>query len=345
MNESRRPWKMWIYGILFLIPCFYVVQATMVNDSTYVDLHNWAHGTAKLPYQHRDLIAPVLRLAEKSPVLIRQAAAHNGLGIFADAMNYPLFLINWVSLYLCGVLATALYRIASKGRLWWLPASVLLVFFIVSVSLRWEHRYLFPYDLLSMFFFTLGLFLIYRGWLWPLLLLMPLATANRETTIMWIPLLLLGAVDQYRTNSLPRRRLLEILSITALLCILWLITVHHMAAPYIHNDASETYPRLWSNLRAIRTWKGIVETGSAFAFSGFFLFAYRRRIADTSLRAYMLILPLWFTILFYQGEIVESRVFAELFPFAAVAATLIFEATYLSEEGKPCPTQGSNLLF
>ena len=70
----------------------------MVNDSTYVDLHSWAHGTAKLPYQRRDLIAPLLRLTEKSPVLTRSADGHYGLGIFADAMNYPLFVINLLSL-------------------------------------------------------------------------------------------------------------------------------------------------------------------------------------------------------------------------------------------------------
>ena len=321
-----------LYVLLFLLACFYVVQSTMVNDTPYINLHVWGQGHEKLPYQRRDLLAPLLRAAEHNHTLMQHAAAQHGLGTFADPLNYPLFFINLASLILCGLMATLMYRYASRGPLWWLPSSLLLILFIVSVSLRWEHRYLFPYDMLSMFFFTLGLFCIYCDRAWLLIPLMPIATANRETTIMWIPLLLLFAWHRHKTphESLQsRRHVLVPLFIAAALAVIWLLTVHHMAAPFLHNDASENYPRFFKNLHALLTLKGVIESVSAFAFSVPFLFIFRNRITDPLLKTFFPILPLWILIMLYQGEIVESRVFAELFPYAAVTATLILQKTYL----------------
>ena len=323
------------FCILYLFACFYLVQSARVNDIPYINLHDWAHGRAGLPYQRRDLLAPLLRAAEQNPSIGRRVAAQHGLGIFADPDNYPLFVINLASILLSGLLVTLLYRRASKGPLWWLPASLLLVFLVFSISLRWEHRYLFPYDLLSMFFFTLGLVLIDRGWAYLLIPLMPLATANRETTIMWVPLLAITAWLTYRNEAdraRARRQVLLFAATATVLVVLWAVTVHHMAAPYLHNDASENYPRFSKNLHAMLTLKGWIEPFSAFAFTLPFLLAFHRRVQYPVIRATLItMLPLWFAIMFYQGEIVESRVFAEMLPFAAVAAVLIFEGTYITQ--------------
>jgi hypothetical protein len=331
-RSSRRGTHL-LYVVLFLFACFYTVHSTLSNDSAYVNLHVWAHGGAMLPYQKRALLVPLLRAAEHNRYLVHAAATNIGIGVFADPLTYPLFAIDLLSLIGCGFFVTRLYRHASSGRLYWMPSALMLVFFIVSVGFRWEHNYIFPYDFLSMFFFTAGVYWIYSGIMWPLILLMPIATYNRETTIMWVPLLLLAAWHWHRQGRTRRVRTLCVTA--AALLVIWVTVTHWMALQYPNNDASEAYPRLMENIHHLLGIKGWIQMLSAFAFTMPFILLRHRNISDRLLRTFLWIVPLWFAIMFYQGEIIESRVFTELLPYVAVIATLELE-----RELEPGPRPG-----
>lgn len=328
MAMSRR--NAVIYILLFLAGCFYTVHSTLTNDSPYVNLRAWSEGRERLPYQKRALLVPLIRAAEHNSRLARMGASHKGLGIFEEPANYVLFVIDFSALVGCGLLVTFLYRRASNnGALIWLPSTLLLMFFVITVGFRWEHQDIFPYDFLSMFLFSLGLYFIYRGWLWPLFVLMPIATYNRETTIMWVPLLLLAAWVSSLEGGSQRRRVMQLCITAAILLAAWVVITHRMAQPFLHNNAMDDYPRFFKNIRYVSGPKGLIQTISVFAFTLPFLCLYFRRIPDRLLRTFFYVVPLWFGVMFYQGEIIESRVFAELIPYVAVISVLIFESSYL----------------
>jgi hypothetical protein len=316
-----------LYIATFMMASLFVVHTSLVNTTTHIDLYKWIAGQEKLPFQRRLLLIPLVRATAHLSIFQHFSTTRHYL--LFDPVNIALVVVDFLSMLGCGALVTLLYdRTTHNGSLRWAPSALLLMLYVFTCGFRYEARFIFPYDMLSMFFFTLGLYFIHSNRLWALLLLMPVATLNRETTLMWAPLLLMAGRYRARISSNPRSVWIKTALTTAAVIVLWLGITHWTKSLYPRNDASEDYPRILENLALLVSFREWDQLFSLFAFTLPFLLIFRRDIDDGVLRNFIPIIPLWVALMFYQGVFVEGRIFGELLPYAAVISVLIFEHIY-----------------
>jgi hypothetical protein len=164
----------------------------------YLDFNRYAHGYERLPFQTRLLFAPFFRWALTSPFMIRHVDEFSrnsyffprGIGPAGVAELY----LNIPCVLIAGWVAIRLYQAASRRRLLgWLVYPLFLVLCTVTYILHAVQNFRFVYDMPSLMFFALGLFLIYFRKPAPFLIaLFAVATLNRETTLFLIPFYLLS---------------------------------------------------------------------------------------------------------------------------------------------------------
>lgn len=289
----------------------------------WINLDTYAAGVEKMPFQGRMLMMFPLRWAEHSARLVRFASHHAG------PMHTPdLIVVSTVALFCMaatGLLVTRWYRQVSGMRLFpWLPYTLLLTISYFNYILHCEQNFLYPYDLLSLWFFTTGVWLIYTRRFWWLLLLFPVATLNRETTIFLIPLLLLDSCCEK-----DRLRLKNLLQPMLWVKVALLFGIWEPIQLYVHqrfrNNPTDLGSHVSVNLVYFshpQFWPQLLSMG---AFLPLFVLRFRRDIEDFRLRTYLWILPLWYALMFYFGMLVETRIFGELGGLLALVCALIFE--------------------
>ena len=182
----------------------------------------------------------------------------------------------------------------------------------------------------SLAFFACAMYLLYFRRHWALFAaLFLVATVNRETTLLLLPLYMISwAVEdgRLRWRALFRSRTLAVVLPLAAAWIGWQLFVRHAFA---HNT-SEFYPRLDWNVKSLLVPQAWPQLLSACGYLLLFVVALRRRIHDSVLRAWLWLLPIWCVFMFAFGILIETRVFGELIPFLVCTATLIGEQLLLA---------------
>jgi hypothetical protein len=297
-----------------------IVEAYLAIAS-YLSLPRYANGTERMPFQGRMLMMWPMRWAENSSWLQHWTGGRQGM---KTPELVVIVVTGLLSLTATGVLVTVLFRkISSVQRLPYLPYAVLLVICIFNFCLI---PYSFPYDLPSLMFFTLGVYLIYMRRFWGLLVMFPIATLNRETTLFLIPLLAMDAIAEENAPAWGRLRdvrlLLKLTGLSAIWIVLQIYVRHQFAG-----NVTEMGPRVLINLMSIANPGQWIKMLSACAFLLPFVLLLRRRIEDARFRAYMWIIPAWVAFMFFFGLLLEVRIYGELSGLIAVAATLTLEGS------------------
>ena len=301
-----------------------VAEAYLAINS-YLSLPKYAAGIERMPFQGRMLMMWPMQWAENSSWLQHWTNGRPGM---KTPELFVIALTALLSLTATGVLVTLMFRrIPSAQRLPYMPYATLLVICIFNFCLI---PYSFPYDLPSLAFFTLGVYLIYTRRFWGLLALFPIATLNRETTLFLIPLLALDTMAERDGLVWERLRDTGLLLKVASLSVIWIglqIYVRHRFA----GNVTEMGPRVLTNVKIIANPSYWPKLFSGCAFLLPFIVLLRRRIEDVRIRAYVWIVPVWCAFMFFYGLLLEVRIYGELSGLVAVAATLILEGSL----GKP----------
>jgi hypothetical protein len=310
--------------------CYFTVVRPYINTALY------EAGKERLPFQTRLLMMPLMRWAHGNGLASASASllAHSKFWYLRppepEAIVQPW--VNLASLFIAGFATQRIYEAASRARgshggfLSLFVYPVFLLLFAVQYILHTIQNFRFIYDLPSLAFFAVGLWLIHAR-KHPLLFaaLFLVATLNRETTLLLLPFFILSAAVQ-PDGSLEWRRawslrtLAVVLPLAALWCAWHLYIFHHF-----RENASEYYPRVSLNLFTFahpRYWPQLLSAGG-FLFP--FLLLFRRSIADAQLRLWMWTLPIWLGFMFFWGILVETRVFGELVPYLTCLAVLVAE--------------------
>jgi hypothetical protein len=199
-------------------------------------------------------------------------------------------------------------------------------------------------------FFALGLYLIYfRKPTILLVALFAVATLNRETTLLLIPFFLLSAcvqpasipsadktnepAPQGRLSVMPpgvrrfewRRVVQAEVAIPTLLMLAYWAAWHVFIFHLFRHNPSEYYSRLSFNWYCFRRLRYYPQIFSAFGYLLPFVILFRKHLHDAQLRIWMWAIPAWVALMAVWGILVETRVYGELLPFVACAATLIAE--------------------
>lgn len=279
-------------------------------------------GTAHRPYVYRALVPTVIRVARSVvPESVRakltesfeRKAIVKGLQWRADyALEYLLTILIFIPCYVAfGWCMRDLSR-RCYPSLTGLQADFAGLMSILVVPLLFSYN-CYLYDPATLFLFTLGIVLVVRErFLW-LLLLMPIATLNRETAILLVAVM---AVWPKKSLHGPRPMLLGVAMTAA-----WLIVKIAVSIRYAGNPGSVVEFRLLDhNLVAYRYAPQFVQ---AVLVCLILFFAVRRGWpkASVELRRCLIFVgtPLLVLAVFF-GFIDELRIYYEVLPFIILVA-------------------------
>ena len=304
--------------------CYFWLTRPYVNTALY------EHGKERMPFQGRCLMMLPMRLAHSSVVLKWMSLPFKLSKFWFPRTVVPEVMVqatvNVACLLVAGYFATKIYRASSKKHLLTpFVYPLLLVVCAATYVMHTVQNFRFIYDLPSLAFFSTAMYLIYfrRHWGWFVALFL-VATVNRETTLLLLPLYMIdrAVVDgRLQWRGLFQSRTLLVVVPLAAVWVGWSIAVRHIFA---HN-ASEFYPRLNWNVKSLLAPQAWPQMLSACGYLLFFVVVMRKKIADPRLRAWLWMVPIWIVFMFSFGILIETRVFGELIPFVVCATTLIVE--------------------
>ncbi len=316
----------------WLLPAFYALATIQVAwcylwlTRPYVNTFLYERGQERMPFQGRCLMMLPLRLAHSIAAL---RVAGKLFAVVPEVLVQAV--INVGCLALTGVLTTRIYQASSRRRLLTpLVYPLVLAAFAATYLLHTVQNFRFIYDLPSLAFFTSALYLLYfrRHWGW-FVALFVVATVNRETTLLLLPIYLIDHAFQHgqvRIKRLLQPRSLAVVVPLALFWIAWEIAIRHHFA----TNRSEFYPRLNWNVKSLLLPHAWPQMLSACGYLLPFALIMRRRIPDPRLRAWLWLVPIWLVFMFSYGILIETRVFGELIPLSVCASTLILEEMLLA---------------
>ncbi len=326
MSQGRRRFVL----IIYVIATVQFVWCYLWLTRPYVGTWLYENGLERMPFQGRCLMMLPLRLAHQSVFLnfIQKFFAMSRFWFPTPVKPEVLVqAVIWIaSLLVAGFFTTRMYQVSSRRHL--LTPVVYPLFLVVCGGTYIMHtvqNFRFVYDLPSLAFYSVAMYLIYmrRHWAW-FAALFVVATSNRETTLLLLPLYLIDASvqnGQMRWRNVLRLRPLAVVAGLLVFWMGWEAAVRHIFA---HNP-TEFYPRLDWNVKSILapyTWPQMI---SACAYLLPFVLLMRRRLLDAQLRAWLWLLPFWWMFMFAYGILVETRIFGELIPMVVCSAALIGE--------------------
>jgi hypothetical protein len=322
----RRP----VALVIWLMYCFFItlqfIRFYSVSTIFYLKMPVYLAGHERLPFQERVLPIFLLKPMFEAHWLMRHA---HPLGPFSPDRG-PFYLLSLVAFLVAGFFVQKLYNAVSESdTLGFLVYPLFLFTAMFSYVVHIEANFSYPYDMLSLAFFSAGLYFIYTRSYLPVLAIMLVGTMNRETTLFLVGIYVIDAAtinqndteaklpDRFSFHQVPWLR-------ATLLALTWVIVKIAVAHIYAHNDPSENYVRILENVSRLkpRLWPSLLNI------CGYVLpivWLFRRMIRPVRFANYLYILPFWFAIMFYTGVIVETRIYGELCSFVAVASVLILE--------------------
>lgn len=300
----------------------------------YVNTALYEQGLERMPFQGRSMMMAPMRWAHSSDLLHTLAQPFSLSRFWFPRPVAPEVLvqatINVFCLLLTGYLTTRIYQASSRRRLLTpMVYPLLLVVCGATYIMHTVQNFRFIYDLPSLAFFSVAMYLMYfRRHPGLFVALFLIATINRETTLLLLPLYMINEAvsdGETRWSNALRPRTLAVVIPLAAAWIGWQIFIRHVFA----SNPSEFYPRFNWNVKSLLVPQAWPQLLSACAYLMLFVVVMRRRIADPRLKAWLWILPIWFVFMFSFGILIETRIFGELIPFVVCATALISEEIIL----------------
>lgn len=306
----------------------------------YVNTAQYEQGLERMPFQGRCLMMLPMRWANGSHALRWLAQPFTLSHFWFPRPVQPEVLvqaaINVLCLIVAGWFTTRIYQGSSRRHLLTpMVYPLLLVVCGATYIMHTVQNFRFIYDFPSLAFFSAAMYLLYFRRHWSLFAgLFLVATVNRETTLLLLPLYMINEAAEARDlrwSRAFRPRTLAVVLPLAAAWIAWQIAIRHQFA----GNPSEFYPRFNWNVKSLIVPQAWPQLLSACAYLMLFVVVMRRRITDPRLRAWLWLLPIWFAFMFSFGILIETRVFGELIPFVVCATTLIVEEVLVLRMRKP----------
>lgn len=301
-----------------LLLCLHFMLAYMA-ESVFVRLPDYVSGHERLPYQNRELPMLVMQAAEHIHALAK-VAAHLPFGdktVPSMVMALLAFFGMLGAVYATRGTIKALTGDASLAR--WICLLVVLMSYFDLAS-TWGLNYTAPYDVPSLAFFAVGIWLIVTGrllWLYPVF---AIATLNRETTIFLVVFYILWTAVGKKEK--PALIAINAVVLGAVWIAIKLYLAHRFQGNPMDGDNGLYMSHAKQNLKFLlpQQWPVLL---SVCAFTLPIIYACRRWIRNPAYTAAAAgVMALWFLGMMIVGVLVELRIFAEwaalVTPFVAL---------------------------
>ena len=347
--------------VLYLFATLQFVRYYIVGTRLYLKMPAYLSGHERLPFQER--VLPILfmyPLYHWTALLHYLSARGHDPETFdaATPASIGFYAVSLLGFSLAGFFVTRLYRAVNPaGRLGFLVYPFFIVISLWTYVIHIDANYSYPYDMLSLAFFTAGLYFIYTRQFLPLLAVMFVGTLNRETTLFLIGIYILDCASREvhagRSRDVPdapaptlRQRFSPALvpwPRVALLLGVWLTIKLTLAHIFAANSNAENYVRIVENFYRLkpRLWPSLLNI------CGYLLpvvWILRRQIQPIRYANYLYIFPFWFAVMFYTGVILETRIYGELTPYVTVACVILLERHLLASPPNP-PTRSETVVL
>jgi hypothetical protein len=320
--------------VIYILATIQLVWAYRSRVTPYLHLERYENGLEVTPCQTRVLMMWLLRWAHHNPLLLRLADLFSRFTpIYRSHITPETFVFaitDTAGIVLAGWVATRIYDAASQRRL--LTAYVyplVLVLCAVTYVMVSLHPRRFYYDLPSLGFFAVGLYLIYfrKHPLWFAALFI-VATLNRETTLVLLLFFVLAAMAESGKVKWRRCYAPRTLAVVVPLAIFWIAWHIHVNRLFANNHAA-WIPAYKINLVLLAWPPAWPQLFAAGGYTILPIVLYRQRVKDETLRLWLWTLPAWFGLMFLYGIVVESRLYGELITYLACMGALIAEQSIL----------------
>lgn len=305
-----------VIWVLLVLMALCIGRAAVSQNTNFIDLKDYSELKAPTPFQNRVAMAYVIRGATHSHTFQRLYET-----LFVKTVDTPENLVIILTDCVCLLLMLPV-TVALRNHFrpppptsWFAPLLMLLVVAFTYV-VRYEQRFTMPYDFVSLLLYNVGLLAILarRGWL--MLVVLAIATPNRETVVF---LIFVWFWLEWRAG----RRIPAVLYSVAgvVICMAWRIAIGRL----IHSP-HQPYFLPWDN-----NIKGIVlplhwpQLFSAFAYLAIPMWMLRDYVSDARLK------DVWAaTVPFIVGALVvgvwrETRIFGELSGLVAITFAIQVE--------------------
>jgi len=335
-GSSLRKWSVFVWIAASL---HFALYYTLNTDFT-IDLHEFAHGHARTPFQYRALTAWIYAFAERflplPGALVRHlppAMASIDIFVFCAIAAASLLM----AVYAVRKALEALGVAADAAR-WWSLLVLFMAYFhyLLAFGHPCCRPISGPYDLPSLAFFAVGLYLLFAGktlWLYPLILL---GAANRESIVFLIGIYVLYSFGMIRAGRSSAKPMMVLLhgALLFICCLLVMRGMHHLYAdaPKGITSAGPFEIHVRDNLGYLFKPYYWTSFASLFGFSWLYVYANWRRIPHPGVRWAMAIGPLMLGAMYVVGVLSEVRIFGELVSLFTVALTLLLRETFAKPE-------------
>jgi hypothetical protein len=189
-------------------------------------------------------------------------------------------------------------------------------------------RLYFPYDSASVIFWAVSLWALATGRKWTFLWVFAAGTLNRESIVL---VFVLGVLFNWRKSTLKERSVFiatGVLIFVAVRLFLYQQYGSNAGAGFISFDhdimhkglpTSLESSRYYTNFMLLKSLESLAQVASAFGFLWILAFVCRNRIPHPFLKMSVYLIPVSFLIMFFVGNIDESRIFCELAPIVLVS--------------------------
>jgi hypothetical protein len=327
--SERHPRQRHLFAlVLFLYVCATLQFVRYYCKTTifYLNIHAYLNGTERLPFQERVLPIFLIRAIQGSHWFALMAHPN---GILTQDLG-AFYVISLFGFLIAGIYTQKLYQAVTTQRTLSLLVYPIFLFIVMwTYCIHLEADYSYPYDMLSLAFFTAGLYYIYRRSFIPLFLIILIGTWNRETTLFLVGIYILdvatasyaspleGISRRFNFRQIPWHRV-------ALLSLTWLGIELILAHWFKHNSRAEDYLRISENLTRLKP-RLLPALLNICGYALPLVLLFRHSLRPIRFANYLWIVPFWIAIMFCTGVILETRIYGELCSYCAVALVLILE--------------------
>jgi hypothetical protein len=291
-------------------------------------------GQTPAPFQYRALTAWILQAAHRylpSPEsLVRHLPP-----VMQGVESFTLVLIAFVSVAgACFIVRLALRHLTSDDEVWSDWGSLLVIpmcyyHYLLAFGHPCCTPLQLPYDLPSVAFFAVAIWLVVTKqdlWLYPVI---ALSTLNRESTVFLILLLALYRSGEMSPQELRSKKGWQLAANCIALGTVWIamrVWLHHLypnlqptSGPHWAGFEIHVVDNIGYLLRPYY-WTSFL---SLFGFTWIFVYRYWREIPGAGLRRSLWIGPIYLVAMYVVGVLSEIRIFGELVPLFVIAFVML----------------------